>query len=229
MNIIELNELTFRWPTNQEVTISIDHLSIEQGKKVFLHGPSGSGKSTLLSLLTGINTPNQGSVNILSTSLGALNAAGRDQFRAQHIGYIYQQFNLIPYLNVIENVTLPCRLSKQRGGASIDVHNSQALTLLTKLGVDEKLVSRKVTDLSIGQQQRVAAARALMGAPELIIADEPCSALDDANAQSFLELLTKQVEETHSTLVFVSHDLRLAKQFDYSLSLNDINKTQGSE
>ncbi len=227
MNIIELNQLTYRWPSNHEVTISIDDLSIEHGKKVFLHGPSGSGKSTLLSLLTGINTANQGSVKVLSTSLGELNAADRDKFRAEHIGYIYQQFNLIPYLNVIENVTLPCRLSKRRGGASTDVYNSQALTLLTRLGVDENLANRAVTELSIGQQQRVAAARALMGAPELIIADEPCSALDDANAQSFLELLITQVEETGSTLVFVSHDLRLMKQFDDCLSLNDINKIEG--
>jgi putative ABC transport system ATP-binding protein len=225
MNIIEMNKLVFRWPTSEEVAISIDHLSIEQGKKVFLYGPSGSGKSTLLSLLTGINVADQGDVKILSSSLGGMNATERDKFRAQHIGYIFQQFNLIPYLNVLENVTLPCRLSKHRGKGGVDEYVSQALALLTKLGLDEKLAKRNVTDLSIGQQQRVAAARALMGSPELIIADEPCSALDDINASSFLELLTKQVEETRSTLVFVSHDLRLAKQFDYCLSLSDINKT----
>lgn len=223
MNIIELNELAFTWPNSQKRTISIDSLVIEQGKTVFLHGPSGSGKSTLLSLLTGINIPCTGSIKVLSTQLEKLNATQRDSFRAEHIGYIFQQFNLIPYLSVLDNVILPCRLSKQRAARTFGNYKSQAIRLLGKLQIDRSLLDSPITALSIGQQQRVAAARALIGSPELIIADEPCSALDDTNALRFIELLMQQCDETGSSLVFVSHDLRLAKQFDYCLSLSDFN------
>lgn len=229
MNIIELNNVAFSWPKSNNTAIKINDLAVEQGKKVFLQGPSGSGKSTLLSLLTGINKPDSGSIKVLEKEVSSLNLAQRDTFRADHIGYIFQQFNLIPYLSVLENVVLPCRFSKARNARTINGQEEDAKELLNKLQIDMTMFNRKVTELSIGQQQRVAAARALIGAPELIIADEPSSALDNDNCQRFIELLMTECERKSSSLFFVSHDERLASQFDQCLSLHELNTAAGGK
>lgn len=147
----------------------------------------------------------------------------RDRFRADHIGYIHQLFNLIPYLSVIENVTLPCKFStlrKKRALEHASTLTDEARRLLAHLGLsNEGLLKRPVAELSVGQKQRVAAARALMGRPEILIADEPTSALDAANRESFIELLFNECAESKATLIFVSHDFSLAPMFDRSVQL----------
>ncbi|MDF4850127.1 ATP-binding cassette domain-containing protein, partial [Vibrio parahaemolyticus] len=163
-----------------------------------------------------------GSLSVLDTDLASLSASQRDRFRANHIGYIFQQFNLLPYLNVLENVLLPCQFSKIRRdrahlGASSQTLDEQAQALLERLHLPNELHTRPVSELSIGQQQRVAAARALIGHPELVIADEPTSALDYDNRKAFIELLMEQANQANATLVFVSHDPTLEPLFDRTL------------
>ncbi len=172
--------------------------------------------------------PQAGGVRILNTSLNELSGPHRDSFRAAHIGFIFQMFNLIPYLSLLENVTLPCRFSPSRRRTALSNSGSledEARRLVSHLGLDvQTLTGRPVTELSVGQQQRVAAARALIGRPELIVADEPTSSLDADVRSSFLELLFAEVEATGASLVFVSHDASLRSLFDRSISLTKINR-----
>ncbi|MGR4989659.1 ABC transporter ATP-binding protein [Vibrio rotiferianus] len=230
-NVVELNYAQFVWPGSENATIHIPQLHITQGEHVFIKGPSGCGKSTLLALLTGINTLTSGSLSVLNTDVASLRASQRDKFRADHIGYIFQQFNLLPYLNVIENVLIPCQFSKIRRNrvapnASTALLEEQATTLLERLRLPKELHDKPVSELSIGQQQRVAAARALIGQPELVIADEPTSALDHDNRKAFIELLMEQANLANATLVFVSHDPTLESLFDRTLNLPEINQAQ---
>jgi putative ABC transport system ATP-binding protein len=197
-------------------------LEIRRGERVFLRGPSGSGKTTLISLVAGLMTPQRGSVRVLGQDLGRMRPARRDRFRADHIGFVFQLFNLVPYLSVIDNVTLPCRFSRLRRERATRSRplESAARTLLTHLQLpDDLLDGRDVSRLSVGQQQRVAAARALIGAPELIIADEPTSALDHEARGAFLDLLFAEAETAGATLLFVSHDPTLAERFDRTVPL----------
>jgi putative ABC transport system ATP-binding protein len=225
--MIELQDLRFRWPGATADTVAIDALRIEAGRSVFLHGPSGCGKSTLLGLLAGVLLPQQGQVRLLGTEWAALSSARRDAFRARHVGYVFQQFNLLPYLSVLDNVLLPCRFSAERrarAAATVGSLDAAAKTLLDQVGIGQPLWTRAASLLSVGQQQRVAAARALIGSPELLIADEPTSALDAALRDGFMDLLLTQCRATGSTLVFVSHDERLAAHFDERVSLPAINR-----
>jgi putative ABC transport system ATP-binding protein len=220
---IEVNGLVFSYRAAKPV-LKIQNFAIPKGERVFLHGPSGSGKSTLLGILTGVLKVQQGSVTVLGQDLSRMPGSARDALRGAQIGYIFQMFNLIPYLRVIENITLPCRISKKRGrrlnGVGVD---NAAIEIARQLGIGA-LVHENVTDLSVGQQQRVAAARALLGMPELIIADEPTSSLDEDQRENFLQLLFDQCREIGSTLLFVSHDRRMMPLFDRSISLSDINQ-----
>jgi putative ABC transport system ATP-binding protein len=210
------------------VVLAFDDLAIAAGARVFVEGPSGSGKSTLLALLAGVVVPETGEVEILGERLDRLSAAGRDHFRAHHIGYVFQQFNLIPYLSMVGNVTLPCRFSQLRRAAALrrsPTLEQEARRLLAHLDLgDPGLSSRPVTALSVGQQQRVAVARALMGSPGLVIADEPTSALDADRRESFLRLLFEECRESGATLVFVSHDAALEGLFDRAVRLADLNR-----
>lgn len=206
----------------------LDRVSLAVGdhEVVALLGPSGSGKSTLLGLVAGVLAPEAGRVRVLGTDLGALTAAERDAFRGARIGVIFQMFNLLPYLSVLDNVLLPLRFSAARR-ARLPDPRAEALRLLAALGLgDTALLGRDVGALSIGQQQRVAAARALLGRPQLVIADEPTSSLDwDARA-TFLDLLARECAAVGSTLLFVSHDRTLAPLFDRSVALGDINRAR---
>ncbi|MEP6590594.1 MAG: ABC transporter ATP-binding protein [Gemmatimonadota bacterium] len=219
---IDCEDLGFAYRAGREV-LSLEPLRVERGERLFLHGPSGSGKTTLLSIIAGVLTPTQGSVRVLGQDLGALSGAARDAFRGVHVGYLFQLFNLIPYLSVVENITLPCRLHAARmqrlQGESPE---ASAARIAERLEIGG-LLMQPVTELSVGQQQRVAAARALIGAPELIIADEPTSALDADLRDRFVELLFEQVKEAGSTLLFVSHDLSLGARFDRVASLRALN------
>jgi putative ABC transport system ATP-binding protein len=225
--LIELTELGFAWPGQPEL-LDIPQFSLQSGASLFLKGPSGSGKTTLLGLLGGVQKPARGSIRLLGADLSQMSAGARDHFRVDHTGYIFQQFNLLPFLSVRENVELPCHFSKLRSQRAKQRHGSvagAASTLLAHLGLhDPQLLERRADALSIGQQQRVAAARALIGQPELIIADEPTSALDTDAREAFLQLLFAECREAGSSLLFVSHDQSLAPLFDRSLSLADLNR-----
>jgi putative ABC transport system ATP-binding protein len=208
--------------------LDLPALDVAAGESVFLRGPSGSGKSTLLGLVGGVLVPQAGSITLFGQRLDTLPAAARDHWRADHLGFIFQWFNLVPYLSVLDNVLLPTLFSRSRkervqgcsGGGE-----GEAKRLLVALGLgDPQLLARPVTALSIGQQQRVAAARALLGRPRLVIADEPTSALDHEARGAFLDLLLDEVKAADATLLFVSHDVSLAARFDRSLALADINR-----
>ena len=212
---VQLNNLRFAW--EQEVVLELDRFEVRQGEKLFVGGPSGSGKSSLLSLLSGVAQPTSGSVELLGKNLSSMSNSQRDVFRADHVGYIFQMFNLIPFLSVLENVTLPLRFSNRRSARVSDT-KAEGLRLLRHLGMEE-FIERRVIDLSVGQQQRVAAARALIGGPEIVLADEPTSALDETNSRAFVDLLFQECEDTGATLIFVSHDSSLAERFDRSYLL----------
>lgn len=218
---IALEAVRFAWEDVRKPTLVVDDLKIASGESWFLEGPSGSGKSTMLGLLSGVLAPQKGEVRVLGKRFDEMSGARRDRFRADHIGYIFQMFNLIPYLSVVENVTLPLRFSKRRQSRVADPE-AEARRLLDHLGMDG-LAERTVTKLSVGQQQRVAAARALIGSPELILADEPTSSLDEGHSEGFVKLLFDECKAAGSTLVFVSHDSRLASLFDRSYRLEGGN------
>jgi len=222
--IITLSDLDYRWGADLPSTLTFDQLTVAAQERLFIKGPSGCGKSTLLGLLTGIISPQRGKVEILGHDLAAMKQSERDRFRADHIGYIFQQFNLLPYLSVIDNVLLPCHFSATRKQKVAGDLQQQAKHLLERLHLPSSLLHSPVTDLSIGQQQRVAAARALIGHPELLIADEPTSALDHDNRAAFIELLMEEAQQANTTLVFVSHDPTLEPFFDRSIDLTCLNK-----
>ncbi len=216
---LHLQDICFRWRPDLPPVLSIPSFTLERGQRVFLYGPSGSGKTTLLNLLTGINVPQSGEVNVLGETLNRLSGRKRDRFRARHIGIIFQQFNLISYLSVNDNVNLARQLAGHKGNGDDD-----RATLLDSLGLEPELWSRPAHALSVGQQQRVAVARALINRPELLIADEPTSALDSDHRDDFLKLLMDAAEARGSTIMFVSHDRALQHHFDQQL---DIQSLQG--
>ena len=227
-SVIELNHVEFRWRPSKPLVLDIEQLCVAQGERVFIKGASGSGKSTLLSLLGGVLCPQQGDIKVLNQSIQKMGGAQRDAFRADHIGFIFQMFNLIPYLSILENVILPLHFSQQRR-RRVEQQGSlqqEAERLLAHLGLQGTMLHQAVTELSVGQQQRVAAARALIGSPEIIIADEPTSSLDADARAAFIQLLINECNATSSTLVFVSHDSSLETFFDRRLLLADFNKLQ---
>ncbi|WP_172297455.1 ABC transporter ATP-binding protein [Pseudoruegeria sp. HB172150] len=211
---VRLRSLEFAWPGRTEFSLSVPDFSIPRGEKLFLLGASGSGKSTLLSLICGITVPNKGTVEVDGTALSNLSGPERDRFRADHIGVIFQMFNLLPYATPLENILLPLSFAGERR-RRLEDPKAEALRLTGALGLETELISSaRAAELSIGQQQRVAAARALIGAPALIVADEPTSALDAGSQSAFLDLLMDQAEAAGATLLMVSHDERLAARFD---------------
>lgn len=228
---VELDKLRFAYGTGPNV-LAIDALRIARGETVFLHGSSGSGKTTLLGLLAGVLRASSGSVKVLGRDFTTMSSAARDSFRATHLGYVFQMFNLIPYLSVQENILLPCRLDATRrarvGSKSLP---DAAREMAEQLDIAQYL-QKPVTQLSVGQQQRVAAARALIGHPEVVIADEPTSALDTDRREQFLKLLFASCNKAGATLVFVSHDLTLQPLFTRTVELSAINtaaQTRGAD
>lgn len=218
-----LDNVVFRWPGRQRDILDIPLFSARPGEQVFISGPSGSGKSTLLGLIAGIISPSSGSVRVNGVRLNGLGGARRDIFRGDHIGFIFQQFNLIPYLSILENVLIPCRFStlrRKRAGNP----EAEAKVLLERLGLLPTLWDRPVHKLSVGQQQRVASARALIGRPSLLIADEPTSSLDADRRKAFLRLLLDECREAGTALLFVSHDQSLAEDFATVVRLPELNR-----
>ncbi len=224
--VLRAEQLRFAWPGSAAPVIDIEEFAVASGEAVFLHGPSGCGKSTLLSLLAGVLVADAGRVMLLGHDWSELSGSQRDRSRVAHVGYIFQQFNLLPYLSVIDNVLLPCRFSARRcaNAAQDGTPREQAERLLARMGLERGLWQRQALQLSVGQQQRVAAARALIGHPELVIADEPTSALDEDRREAFLDTLLSACQANHSALVFVSHDQRIAQRFRRHVLLPEINR-----
>lgn len=208
--------------------LKIANLEIVKGERVFIFGPSGSGKTTLLGLIAGVLSPTQGLLQVLGKSVSELAVAERDRLRGEKMGYIFQMFNLLPYLTAFENIRLalalnPTRRDKFHGTKEItaEIHR-----LASALGI-QSILQQKANAISVGQAQRVAAARALIGAPELLIADEPTSALDAHHRIRFIDLLLQEASRNHTTVLFVSHEMALATHFDRVLSLPEINEVGG--
>ena len=218
--IITLSDLSFRWSAHAAPAISITEWHIDKGQSIFLYGRSGSGKSTLLNILAGILQPEHGSVDILGKNIAQMSQQQKDRSRAKHIGAIFQQFNLIPYMSVSENIQLSHYF------ANIHPDNHRVSLLLKQLGLDDTYLDRKASQLSVGQQQRVAVARALYHQPDIIIADEPTSALDAETRDEFIRLLLEQTQTNNSTVLFVSHDKSLQPYFDQSVDLQQLNQSR---
>lgn len=220
--LLGIQDLRFHYHNADSVVLDIPQWSLDKGERVFLHGPSGAGKSTLLKLLAGLLVPSSGSVAMLGQPLESLRSGQRDRWRARHIGFVFQQFNLIPYLSALDNIRLAAHFGRSR--RSGDAVESDATALLKALGLDDGLHRQAAAELSIGQQQRVAIARALINQPELLIVDEPTSALDSANRDAFMALLHQQLDLHNTAVIFVSHDLSLAEGFNRVEALDTINQ-----
>ena len=222
---LSIGDLAFAYAGKGGFALGCDSFSVAAGERVLLLGESGSGKSTLLSLICGILAPQQGTVVVAGEELSALKPAARDTFRAENIGVIFQQFNLLPYATALDNVLLPLRFARNRrvraGQAAI-----RAAELMTALGLPDQAGHTRAREMSVGQQQRVAVARALIGTPGLIVADEPTSALDAHTQAGFLDLLFAQCAEAGSALLMVSHDARIGDRFDRVVDLDTIVETK---
>jgi putative ABC transport system ATP-binding protein len=219
---LKLCNLVFAWPGG-EILLDFEHLELARGERAFLAGSSGSGKSTLLGIVGGILKPRAGSVEVLGTRIDRMPAGHADRFRGDHIGFVFQSFNLLPYLSVLANVLLPLQFSPARR-LRVESPKNEAHRLLSALGLgDRKVLAQPVNELSIGQQQRVAAARALIGRPELLIADEPTSSLDADTREDFLTLLMDECRTFGSSVLFVSHDRGLARLFDRRIDMAVLN------
>lgn len=222
-----LIDVSFAWPGSGGFRLSCSRFEIASGEKVLLLGASGSGKSTLLSLICGIVAVDRGNVLVGGTDLKSLGSSARDQFRAEQIGVIFQQFNLLPYARVADNILLPLHFAPQRR-ARAGAGTQEAVRLCAALDLPHDLLDVPAGRLSVGQQQRVAVARALIGGPPLIVADEPTSALDAETQDKFLDLLFAQIAETGSALLMVSHDARLGARFNRVIRIEDIIQSQRS-
>ena len=224
---IRLGNVAFAYGASPPV-LALEEVIVAPGERVFIEGPSGSGKSTLLSLVGGVSAPSRGVVEVLGEEVSALPAAARDRFRADHMGFVFQMFNLLPYLSVQDNVLLPCRFSAARASRAGDGRGraglvDEAARLLARLGLGAGFLPRSAASLSIGQQQRVAAARALIGRPALIVADEPTSALDADNRARFVRLLVEECAAANATVLFASHDPANAALFERRLAMRELN------
>ena len=222
--VARFSGVRFAWPGKGSFAFGIDDFALARGERVLLIGPSGSGKSTFLSLLCGIVAPQMGRIEVLGKDVTALSGSARDRLRAEHFGIIFQMFNLLPYGSAVDNIVLPLAFAhaRRKRAARDGEARAAAVRLMQRLGLDAHLHAQPASKLSVGQQQRVAAARALIGAPEIVVADEPTSSLDRERQAAFLDVLFSQVAEAQATLIMVSHDESLAPRFDRVVHLDDI-------
>ena len=216
---ISLSHLCYSYPGDQSPVLNIPAWRVERNEHVFLQGESGSGKSTLLSLLAGLSVPTQGSLQILGDDIAKLSTRQRDRFRAANLGVVFQQFNLIPYLSALDNILLAARF----GSGATAGARQRATTLLERMNLQSALHHRPASQMSIGQQQRVAIVRALINTPSLLLVDEPTSALDHANRDAFLALLFDVLSDQECAMVFVSHDPALGASFDTQVKISELN------
>jgi len=227
--IIQFSNVRFSYDRGQTLVLDITKWQVYRGEHTFIKGESGSGKSTLLNLLSGINSPDSGELLILGQALTNLSARQLDKFRAQKVGVIFQQLNLIPYLSVLDNISLAAYFcgtqDKINKSDKAKIQNRIEL-LVKKLNLPLSILSRQANELSVGQQQRVAIIRAMINEPEILIADEPTSALDESSKTAFLSLLFELVNTCNCTLLFVSHDSSLVSQFKSVVEMSELNQAQ---
>jgi putative ABC transport system ATP-binding protein len=223
---IQLSNIVFSYQnTSRNPILNIENWAVERGDKYFIHGPSGSGKSTLLNIVSGLSQPNSGTVEVLGELLNKLSNRQRDKFRANNIGYIFQRFNLVNYLSAVENIKLAQYFCDRKQHKYLITSIYELLELLT---VNSNDWHRPVDQLSVGQQQRIAIARAFINQPKLIIADEPTSSLDASARDNFMSLLSTLCNDTQATLLFVSHDTQLKSHFNKTKAFQDINSGSGN-
>lgn len=221
MLTIQLKDIRYSYPdTPAKQVLNIKSWAVAAGEQVFVHGPSGGGKSTLLNLLSGMLKADSGELSVMGQRLDKISSRQRDRFRADHIGCIFQQFNLIPYLDAVDNIQLAHQFAKKNRSSSL---KDDIKSLLFSFRIDSSDWQKPVAKLSTGQQQRIAIARAMINKPELLIADEPTSSLDQGNRDNFMSELMAMVTEHNTTLLFVSHDMSLAKYFKRIDALAEMN------
>ena len=222
--VVQLTGVQFSYERDcQKQLLDIAHWGVKRGERILIHGPSGAGKTTLLHILSGLLTCTRGEVSVMDQRLDQMSVQQRDQFRANNIGCVFQRFNLIPYLNAIDNIGLAHSFSAGGSGQWRD----EATALLSALMIDRGDWAKPASNLSMGQQQRVAIARALINSPALLIADEPTSSLDSDNRDNFLSLLMELIGKRDMTLIFVSHDMALAEHFTRLEALSEITQRPG--
>ena len=223
---VSLQQVRHRYTKSENnIGLYIPEWKLKRGEQVFLHGESGSGKTTLLNLLAGVLTPNDGEISLLERPFSAKSARWRDKFRAKHIGVVFQQFNLIPYLSVLKNIQLAAYFAKSPT-ANVE---EKAQKMLLKLKLPASTLHKPARELSVGQQQRVAIARALINEPELLLIDEPTSALDASARNAFMEILTEICQGDNTTMIFVSHDMYLEQFFETSTHMSSLCQPLGSQ
>lgn len=226
--VLTIKDMQFAWPGRTGFGLRVPSFEMRTSESVLLLGHSGAGKSTLLSVICGTAPPQSGQIKVAGTDLNALPARARDRFRAETVGVIFQQFNLLPFATVRDNILLPLRFAPNRA-ANVSAPDQAVQALCTGLGLPARVLDQRADSLSVGQQQRVAVARALIGAPPLIVADEPTSALDAHSQMQFLDLMFAQAQQQKTALLMVSHDERLAARFDRVVELTDIARTYDPE
>ena len=219
--MIEISNVIFKYPVQEDrIILDIPGWSVSKGERVFIHGPSGCGKTTFLNLLSGLASVNEGKVIVFNYRLDEMSGGQKDAFRANYVGHVFQTFNLIPYLSAVDNIRLGGYFSEKEREKDLVEQAKQALL---NLGISHEQHDIQARSLSMGQQQRVAIARALINKPELLIADEPTSSLDEKNKKSFMSMMMELVMVNEITLVMVSHDTALANYFDRVEEFNSIN------
>ena len=202
--------------------IIFPEIEVERGERLLIRGFSGCGKTTLLSLIAGALKLQNGDINFDGNEYSKMSSLLLDKFRADHIGYIFQTLNLIPFLSVSENIALGIKFSKSRK-SKVNDFNQEIVRLVSSLGLGKEVLKTPVNRLSVGQQQRVAVARALLGKPDLILADEPTSALDSGTTQKFLNEVMETFDSTRQAIIMVSHDISIAPYFDSVIDFNSNN------
>lgn len=222
--MITLDHLDFEY-AQTGFRLFVESLEIAKGEKVAVVGPSGSGKTTLLNLISGILQPHSGIVTVDEVNVSSLSDAERRDFRIANVGFVFQQFELISYLNVAENIRLPYLINSSLVASSETSDRVQQLA--EAVGIQDKL-RRPVHQLSQGEQQRVAICRALLANPKLILADEPTGNLDPENKLRILDVLFDQVERGGQTLLAVTHDMAIVDRFDRKIDFRNFTQPAGS-
>ncbi len=217
---LHVSDLRFAYSGGDGFRVHVPQLALASGRALALAGPSGAGKSTLLRLLTGLLTPSAGKVTLGTTDLHVMTAEARRAFRLQHIGLVFQDFALLDYLTVTENILLPHQF---RGDVSASVR-TKMLDLTQRLHIDRYL-DKRVSQLSQGERQRVAVARALVHEPQFVFADEPTASLDPARGRIVVDMLLEDTRRRGACLVMVTHDPNLLPLFDQTLRMEDLAAT----
>ena len=214
-----LETLGLEYHYQQGKKIVFPDIGLKRGQRLLISGFSGCGKTTLLSLIAGALKLQAGDIKFDGINYSTMSSLLLDQFRADHIGYIFQTLNLIPFLSVSENIALGVRFSQSRK-SKVSNLSQEVLRLVSSLGLEREALKIPVSRLSVGQQQRVAAARALIGKPDLILADEPTSALDSDTTKKFLNEVMETFDSNKQAIIMVSHDASIAPYFDTVIDFN---------